>query len=67
MSKPSFMTPASVPFPSLAWLRTEGKSFLAPYYITVAAVLGAITAGFAVVFVLLIIVTANFNVLGWME
>ena len=43
------------------------KPYLAPYYLTVAAVLGAITAGFAVVFVLLILVVANFNVLGWIE
>ena len=43
------------------------KPYLAPYYLTVAAVLGAITVGFVVVFVLLGIVTANFNVLGWVE
>jgi hypothetical protein len=43
------------------------KPFLAPYYLTVAGVLGAITVGFAVVFVLLILVVTNFNVLGWME
>jgi hypothetical protein len=43
------------------------KPYLAPYYLTVAAVLGAITAGFAVVFVLLVLVVTNFNVLGWIE
>ena len=43
------------------------KPFLAPYYLTVAAVLGAITVGFAVVTVLLVLVATNFNVLGWME
>jgi len=43
------------------------KPFLTPYYFTVGAVLGAITAVFAVVTVLLIIVVANFNILGWME
>jgi hypothetical protein len=43
------------------------KPFLVPYYLTVAAVLGAITAGFAAVFILLIIVVTNFNVLGWIE
>ena len=43
------------------------KPFLTPYYFVVAGVLGAITAVFAVVTVLLIIVAANFNVLGWME
>jgi hypothetical protein len=43
------------------------KPYLAPYYLAVAAVLGAITVGFGIVFVLLGLVTANFNVLGWME
>jgi hypothetical protein len=48
-------------------MKERATPYLAPYYLTVAAVLGAITVGFAVVFVLLAIVTANFNVLGWME
>jgi hypothetical protein len=43
------------------------KPFLTPYYITVASVLGGITAVFVTVTVLLIIVVANFNVLGWIE
>jgi hypothetical protein len=43
------------------------KPFLTPYYFAVAGVLGAITAVFTVVTVLLIIVTANFNILGWLE
>lgn len=43
------------------------KPWLTPYYITVAGVLGGITVGFAVMTLLLIIVIANFNVLGWME
>jgi len=43
------------------------KPFLTPYYFTVAGVLGAITAVFAIVTVLLIIVAANFNVLGFVE
>jgi multisubunit Na+/H+ antiporter MnhC subunit len=67
MATPSFITPASAPFPSPAWLMERVKPFLAPYYLTVAAVLGAITVGFAVVTVLLVLVATNFNVLGWME
>jgi len=43
------------------------KPYLTPYYIAIAAVLGAITAGFVAVTALLIIVALNFNVLGWME
>jgi len=43
------------------------KPFLVPYYITVAAVLGAITVVFAVVTVVLVLVVTNFNVLGLIE
>jgi len=67
MSKPSFITPASFPFPSPTWLKTEGKAFPAPYYLTVAAVLGAITVGFVVLTVLIVLVVSNFNVLSWIE
>jgi len=43
------------------------KPYLAPYYLTVAGVLGGITVVFVVITVLLIIVVANFNVLGLIE
>ncbi len=43
------------------------KPYLVPYYLTVAGVLGAITALFAVLFVVLVLVVTNFNLLGWME
>ena len=43
------------------------KPFLTPYYFTVAGVLGGITAVFAVVTVLLILVVTNFNVLDLIE
>jgi hypothetical protein len=43
------------------------KPFLTPYYFAVAGVLGAITAVFAGVTLLLIIVVANCNILGWIE
>jgi hypothetical protein len=43
------------------------KPYTAPYYLTIAAVLGALTAGFVVVIVLLILVATNFNVLGLIE
>jgi hypothetical protein len=39
--------------------------FLVPYYLTVAALLGAITTVFVVVITLLILVAANFNVLSY--
>jgi len=43
------------------------KPYLAPYYLLVAAVLGAITVGFAVLTLLIVLVVTNFNMLGWME
>jgi hypothetical protein len=67
MSTPSPAAQASAPTSPKFCPIELVRPFLAPYYLTVAAVLGAITAGFVVVFVLLIIVTANFNVLGWIE
>jgi hypothetical protein len=41
--------------------------FLAPYYLTIFGLLGALTTGFVVVILLLILVAANFNLLGWTE
>ena len=67
MSTPSPAAPASAPTTPKFCLMKMVMPYLAPYYLTVAAVLGAITVGFVIVFVLLGIVTANFNVLGWVE
>jgi hypothetical protein len=43
------------------------KPWLTPYYITVAAVLGAITAVFGALTLALILIVANFNILAWIE
>jgi hypothetical protein len=43
------------------------QPFLAPYYLVIAAVLGAITAGFVALTVVLILVATNFNLLGLIE
>jgi len=67
MSTPSPVPPASAPTSQKWGLIERVKPFLAPYYLTVAAMLGAITVGFAVVTVLIVLVVTNFNVLGWME
>jgi hypothetical protein len=67
MSKPTSAAPASAPTTKPYCPVELIKPYLVPYYLTVAAVLGAITVGFVVVFVLLGIVTANFNFLGWVE
>jgi hypothetical protein len=67
MSTPSAATPTSATAkPALSPLELL-KPYLAPYYLTVAGVLGALTVGFVVVIVLLAIVAANCNVLGWVE
>jgi len=44
-----------------------GKRHSTPYHLVVASVIGGVTAFFAVVIALLIIVALNFNVLGWVE
>ncbi len=41
--------------------------YLAPYYLTIFAVLGGLTTVFVVVIVLLMVCTANVNLLGWVE
>ncbi len=63
----------SAPTPA-AYVPTMPKSwkeaitpYLAPYYLAVAGVLGAITTVFVIVIALLILVAANFNVLGLIE
>ena len=64
MSSPTPTVQASTkPFCPSVWLRPH----LTTYNLTVAAVLGGITAIFATVIVLLIIVALNFNPLGWVE
>jgi hypothetical protein len=45
----------------------HAKSLKAPYYIAVAAALGGITVVFAIVILLLVMVTANFNLLALIE
>jgi hypothetical protein len=59
--------PASAPTRPPFWLVERVKPYLAPYYLTVAAVLGAITVGFVVVTTLIVLVVTNFNVLSWIE
>jgi hypothetical protein len=43
------------------------KPWLTPYYLTVAAVLGAITAVFGALTVALLLIVTNFNILSWIE
>ncbi len=65
---PAAQTPAPKPRPpALELIKEHVKPFLAPYYLTVAAVLGLMTVGFVAVIGLLVLVVANFNVLGLIE
>jgi len=67
MPTPSPITPASFPFPAPAWLMERLKPFLAPYYLIIGAALGAITAAFVALTVVLILIATNFNVLSLIE
>ena len=49
--------------PLLKWVKHHST----PYHLTVAVVLGLVTAGFGALVVVLIIIATNFNVLGWIE
>ena len=66
MSTPSSAVQATPRTPKFCLIE-KAKPYLVPYYLTVASVLGAATVGFLVVIVLLILVVANFNVLGLIE
>ncbi len=66
MSAPT--TPAKTPANPKPYCPIEwAKKNAVPYYLTVFGVLGAATAGFVVVIVLLFLVVTNFNVLGLIE
>ncbi len=43
------------------------KKRLTPYYLTYGAILGAITVGFIVLTLVIVLVATNFNVLGLIE
>ena len=55
------------PFCPVELAKKHLQPYACPYYLTIAGVLGAATAGFVAVIVLLILVAANFNVLGLIE
>ncbi len=63
MSTPSATPTTNKPCPFERYI----KPYLNPYYLTVGAVLGAITTIFGGLTALLIIIVANFNILGWIE
>jgi fatty acid desaturase len=67
MSTPS-PAPAATPTTNKPCLfKRYVKPWLTPYYLAVAVGLGAITTVFGVLTLLLIIIVANFNILGLIE
>ncbi len=65
MSTPAPATKAPAPLPDR--IKQAVMPYTAPYYLAIVGALGAATVGFIVVVVLLILVAANFNVLGLIE
>jgi hypothetical protein len=67
MSTPAPATSAapktSPKFNAAAWL----KPYLTVYHVAIASAIGAATAGFLALIVVLIIIATNFNVLGLIE
>ncbi len=51
----------------IATLKKRVEPFLAPYYLTLGAVIGGITVGFIVLTLVIVLVATNFNVLGLIE
>ena len=64
---PSTATPPKTFAGFMADARERAKPYLVPYYLTIAAALGAITTVFVVLTILIILVATNFNVLGLIE
>jgi uncharacterized RDD family membrane protein YckC len=64
-------TPTAAPEPTfadfIAGLKKRAEPYLVPYYLTFAAVIGAVTVGFIVLTLLIVLVATNFNVLGLIE
>ena len=51
----------------LATLKKRLEPFLVPYYLVYLALIGAITTGFIVLTLVIVLVATNFNVLGLIE
>jgi len=67
MSTPSPAAQATAPTSAKVYVMERVKPYLAPYYLVFAALMGAITVGFVVVTVLIVLVVTNFNVLALIE
>jgi uncharacterized membrane protein len=65
-SAPEVIQPVTFPA-RLAWLQHQMRHHIRPYHVVVAGIAGLITAVFAVIVLVIVIVATNFNVLGWVE
>ncbi len=66
MSSPEVTPPVTFPA-RLAWLQRNVRTHVRPYHFAVGGLVGLITAIFAAVLVLMILVATNFNILSWIE
>jgi len=67
MATSSSKKPAPTFAETVAGLKKAAAPYLTPYYLVYVAVVGAITTGFIVLTLVILIVATNFNVLGLIE
>jgi hypothetical protein len=68
MATPAPNTASKTTFADFAaGIQKRAKPYLVPYYLTLGAVLGAITTLFIVMTVVIVLVATNFNLLGLIE
>jgi len=51
----------------IAGVKKSAEPYLVPYYLVFGALMGAITVGFIVLTLVIVLVATNFNVLGLIE
>ena len=57
----------AAPTPGFAGIQKRLAPYCVPYYLSLGAVLGGITAVFVVLTLIIVLVATNFNVLGLVE
>jgi hypothetical protein len=67
MAKPRTDKPAPTFAETVAGVKKALAPYATPYYMVYGAVLGAITTGFIVLTLIIVLVATNFNVLGLIE
>jgi hypothetical protein len=67
MATSSSKKPAPTFTETVAGVKKAAAPYLTPYYLVYGAVLGAITTGFIVLTLIIVLVATNFNLLGLIE